>query len=469
METYLCDYVDSYINIKRMQQTRLINGGYEMNKVKKENPDRIGTVKFWAWQSRGASGAINFIILSFVSIYCTDTLQMEPALVGVLLMASKIVDAVTDLFAGYLVDRTNTRWGKGRPYEWAIVAAWFATFLLYSTPGGAEASLVMKCIWVFIMYVVINSICVTLLSACQNPYMIRAFGTDGQRVKLASFGGIVIMAASMAVNIIFPILMNRIATSAKGWSTLMLMTSVPLALIGILRFFFVKETIEVKDESEAEKVKISDVADVLKKNKYVYIVSFMYFVYSLVTGMGVGTYFFKYVVGNLELMGTASAVAIVALPLLVIFPTIMKKMSKGLLVQIGCIFYIVSGLLMFFCYENFTIILVGFVFTGVASLPITYLTDLMLIDCGTYNAEVTGKRMDGTIGAIKGFSGKVGSALAAGALGMLLSAGGYNGSLTTQPDSAILMIRFAQGMIPVIAFALVALAMMGYKLDKKQK
>lgn len=431
------------------------------------NPDKIGAVKFWAWQSRGASMAVNYIILGFVSMYCTDALNMSPALVGTLLMLSKVVDAITDLFAGYLVDRTSTRWGKGRPYEWSIVAAWFFTFLMYSVPGGAEASTTLKCVWVLAMYVMINSVCVTLLSASQNPYMIRAFATEGQRVKLASLGGIVIMAASMAINIAFPIAMNRIATSPKGWSTLMLLIAVPMAFIGILRFFFVKETVEVKDNSAEERVKISDAFDVLKQNKYVYMVAFMYFAYQFITGMGINTYYFKYVVGNVELMGTATAIAVVALPLLFVFPAIMKKMTKGMLVQVGCICYVISGLLLFFCSDNFSTILIAFVFQGVAALPITYLTDLMMLDCGTYNAYRTGKRMDGTIGAIKGFAGKVGSAVAAGVLGFLLSIGGYNGALEVQGDNALFMIRFLMGLMPVIAFGLVALIMIAYNLDKR--
>lgn len=82
--------------------------------------------------------AINFIVVSFVSIYATDALGMPAALVGTLLAASTFVDAITDLFAGYLVDKTNTRWGKGRPYEWAILAEWFLTFLMFTTPSAAS-------------------------------------------------------------------------------------------------------------------------------------------------------------------------------------------------------------------------------------------------------------------------------------------------------------------------------------------
>lgn len=427
------------------------------------NPDKIGVGKFWAWQSRGASAAINFIVVSFVAIYCTDSLGMPPALVGTLLAVSSVIDAITDLFAGYLVDKTNTKWGKGRPYEWAIVAEWIITFLMYSTPAGA--SLVVKAVWILVCRILINSVCTTLLSACQNPYMIRAFATNNQRVKLATFGGIVIMLASMVINIAFPIMMANIATSPQGWSHMVLLIALPAAFIGIMRFFFVKETVKVMDASEHEEVKLSDVFSVLKKNPYVWMVGFMYFGYTLVTGMGINTYFFTWVVGDIKKMSAASAIAIVALPLLFVFPTIMKNATKSLLVQAGCIAYIIAGFIMFFCYKSYTTLLVGFVFTGIASLPITYLTDLMMLDCGTYNAHISKKRMDGTIGAIKGFLGKIGGALGLGMVGWLLQAGHYDGTLSTQPDSALFMIRFLIGIVPVIIFAAIAIMMMFYKVD----
>ena len=172
-----------------------------------------------------------------------------------------------------------------------------------------------------------------------------------------------------------------------------------------------------------------------------------------------------WVVGDIKKMSAASAIGMVALPLLFVFPMIMKKATKGLLVQAGCIAYILAGLILFFCYNNYGTVLLGFVFMGIASLPITYLTDLMMIDCGTYNAHISKKRMDGTIGAIKGFLGKVGGALGLGMVGWLLQLGNYDGTALSQPDSALFMIRFLVGMIPVIIFATVAIMMMFYKVD----
>jgi Na+/melibiose symporter-like transporter len=400
---------------------------HEEGKMRKEKPDKIGVGKFWAWLTRSVSAAINFIILSYITIYCTDALKMPAALVGTLLMVSKIVDGITDLFAGYIVDKTKSKFGKGRPYEFAILGAWLCTWLLYSVPENA--SLVIKCIWVVSMYTCVQSICVTLLSACQNPYMIRAFKTNGQRVKIASLGGLVVMFASIAVSIAFPILMNRIAVSPAGWSRLVTMLALPLGLLGMLRFVFVKETIQV--EETKERVLLKDVVTLLKHNPYIYMVAFNWLIYSLVTGMGIAQFFYSYVVGNIELMGMTGAFAMLGLPLMFFFPLIMKKVPTGKMVQIGCLANIVSSALLFVAGGNITVIIIAVIIGGAGVLPITCFTDLMMLDCGSYNTWKGRKRMDGTIGAIKGFSGKVGMGLGSGLLGILLGLSGYDGMLAT--------------------------------------
>lgn len=91
-------------------------------KERKNNPDKIGFVKFWGWQTRGVAASVNFIMLGYISLFCTDALGMSAALIGTLLMASKVVDAITDLLAGYIVDKTNTRWGKADPMSGLLLS-----------------------------------------------------------------------------------------------------------------------------------------------------------------------------------------------------------------------------------------------------------------------------------------------------------------------------------------------------------
>lgn len=433
-----------------------------MAELVKKNKKGRG-LRFWAWQTGGVSTAANFIVVGFVTIYCTNSLHLDPALVGVLLMASKIVDAFTDLFAGYLVDKTNTKWGKGRPYEWAIVGLWLCTWLMFSAP--AEASVFVKSAWVLLMYIFVNAVFTTLTAASINPYMIRAIPSEEERIQVASFGGIVVMIASIAINILFPIAMSRIATSPAGWSKAIALFAVPLAVIGMLRFFLVKETVKVENDGQ-ERVKFSDVITVLKKNPYVYMIAILQLVYSLVNGTGVMSYFYTYVVGNVEIMGLVNSAVVIVLPVLFFFPLIMKKIPMGKLVQIGCAVYAVGAFLTFIAIGNIPTLVAAAIIMGIGVLPITYLMNLLMLDCGTYNSWKGYKRMDGTIGAIKGFAGKVGSAFGSGLLGWLLAASGFDGQAATQSETALFAIRSVQGLIPAILFVALTIMMCFYKLDK---
>ena len=78
---------------------------------------KVGFSKLILWNSSSCSVALSTLVLGYATFYCTDVLQLSPALVGTLFMVSKMFDSVTDVLAGFIVDRTQTRWGKGPPGE----------------------------------------------------------------------------------------------------------------------------------------------------------------------------------------------------------------------------------------------------------------------------------------------------------------------------------------------------------------
>lgn len=160
---------------------------------------------------------------------------------------------MTDLFAGWLIDNTNTRWGKARPYELSILGVWICTWALFATPY--EWSITAKSIWIFIMYTLIFSIFSTLLNAAETPYIIRAFGDPIAITKVSAYGGILITIGCMVVSVSFPIMVARAGTSVSGWRQMMFMYAVPLALIGLLRMFFVKED-KAPDADKEERVTV---------------------------------------------------------------------------------------------------------------------------------------------------------------------------------------------------------------------
>lgn len=432
-------------------------------KEKKERPGKVGVGRFWAWQSRGISLAANFLVLGYLSMYCTDALHMSAGLVGTLLLFSKLFDGVTDLFAGYLIDNTNTKWGKARPYELAIFGVWICTWLLYSCPENASTA--VKCIWIFLLYTLTNSVFATLLNANGNPYILRAFKRQEQYVTINVFGGLAVMLTSIIMSISLPIVIAGHATTASGWSKLVLMYAVPLAIIGIMRFVFIKEDTSVEAEVK-DKVKIKELFMILKKNKFIYPVVGVTFLFQFIVGMNVANYYFKYVIGDLASMSIFGVLSIVVLPVMIFFPGLIKRFSVAQVTAAGAVIGSLGGLIAFFAGANIPVLLVAGLMGSMATLAPSYMTGLMLLDCGSYN-ELNGMaRMDGTICAVNSFASKLGSGIGSGLVGVVLGIAGYNGELAVQTGAVNMTLRGIYGLVPFIGYLVVAVLMSRYKLNK---
>jgi probable glucitol transport protein GutA len=435
-------------------------------KEKKANPDRLPVGKFFAWKTRDISIAGITIVIGFLTMFCTDYLGMPAALVGTLLFAGRIFDGFTDLAAGFLVDNTRTRWGRGRPYEWCIIGSWLATMLLFFCPPSW--SMTVKCIWVFVMYNLTFSIFNTLLSAAQMPYTIRAFG--GRRMvitKLGSFGGIVTMIGSMAISITFPMMMAKLVTPEGGWRNLIMIYAIPLALIGILRFVFVKEDPSIDAGTAGVKVSLKQVFAMMKTNKYAWFFAAIFGLFQMIVGMNAATYFFKYVLHNIALMGMIAPIGIVILPVMFIFPLLMKKLSVSNIIEIAAGLAIVGYAVIFFAGANIPLLLVGYVCVSLITLPISYLQAVVIVQLANYNEWKGLPRLEGSTSVIMNFGGKVFNGAGVGLLGILLGTAGYDGALQTQSDSAVFMIRSLYSLIPLACMVIITL--FAFALSKLEK
>ncbi|HEM5963673.1 TPA: MFS transporter [Streptococcus suis] len=420
-----------------------------MNKTVDSNPsDKLHLGKFLAWKGRDvSSSAVQVIVLGYLMLFATDTLHLSPAFVGGLLMISKIINAITNLFAGFLVDNTNTKLGKGRPYEIAIIGVWICTVLLFSCPP--EWSTTVKSIWIVIMYFFIFSVFNSLLTAAQTPYMIRAFPSRNQVIKVSSYGGVISMLGAMIVSITFPMMMGKLATSGAGWNKLILIYAIPLCIIGILRFIFVKEDTSIYAGASSEKIKIKDVVTMFKANKFLWFYAGMIGLFNIIQGMAVQAQYFKYVVGNISLQGIMGFLTILMLPIMFFFPKLMKKLSVSQLIQYSAIISGVGYLINFFAKDSIPLLIVGSLLSGLAVLPLSYLGNVIIMNLAGYNEQIGLQRMEGSTNVSVGFVGAVFNGIGTGLVGLLLGISGYIGSANVQSESALFMIRSIYALIPL--------------------
>ena len=430
--------------------------------------------RFLAWKTSDISAAgLQIIVTGYLMIYCTDFLGLAGTVVGTILLVSNLLDAVTDLIAGFIIDNTHSKLGKGRPYEIGIVGMWICTALMFSGPTGASE--LVKILWVFFMYTFIFGIFNTLRGAGSTAYMIRAFDNDRTLIgKVGSYGGMVTTLGSMVVSLTFPRVMGQLATSAAGWRSLILIYSIPLCVLALGRFVFVKENPDIDAGEQHVKVTFKDFLDVFTKNKYVWFYAGMIVLFNAIQNMSVQVHYFTYIVGDVDAVGILSIMGIMLLPAMLLMPIVLKHLSVSRVVFFGSIFAIVGYAINFFAGANIPLLYVAGILMACLNLPISYLTAVLLMDLFNYNEYKGLARLEGTTNQLAhGMSSQIGQGVGGFLLGVFLDLGGYitaeDGVTVVQPDSALTMIRVMYSIIPIVLIVLlmVCVHFLG-KLDKEQ-
>lgn len=432
--------------------------------------DKLGLGKLLVYKSSDiASAGVSAIVLGYLTLYCTDTLGINAMLIGSLLMASKIFDAFTDILAGWLVDNTHTKLGKGRPYELCIIGITICSLGLFSV--SPEWSEFIKCAWIFCMYTLVFSVFTTLRSAANIPYTIRAFSNNQKVItKVASYGGIITMSAAIGISVAFPIVMSKLAISAAGWTKTIAIFVIPLTVIGIIRFIFLKEDPAV-DAGNQQKISLKEILEMLKVNKYIWLFACIMLCYNVTTSLGMATYYFKWIVGNTALISVTSMFSIVLLPVMFTFPAVMRKIgTMGDMIAAFCVIGIIGYGIVFFSGSFLPGVLIGSAVGTFTTLPLAYYGVLFIMKCCTYNEMKGLPRMDGSAGILSNFATKFGSAIGSAVTGVLLGFAGYvsGENVTAQPDSAIIMIRVLYAVVPAVFLLIILFASKSFApLEKK--
>ena len=444
-----------------------------MAKNKTPKADRLPLGKFLAWKSSDITSAGVFLIVTtYMSLFCTDYLGMTPLAVGNIILISNIIDFFTDLIAAYVIDNTKSRWGKARPYELGAVGMTLCTTLIFITPNGWNDTL--KIVWVFCMYTFLFGVFNTMRTTANVPYLVRAFDNNRTLIgKVSSYGGIVTTMGSMVVSLTFPKLMANLASRDGGWTTLILIYMIPLTVLGLLRFLFVKENPAIDAQQVKDKVDFKDIWTMIRKNGYAWLYLLIMFFFQTIQSIGALSYYFKYVVGDVGAAGLLSIMSFVLLPTMFLFPVLMKKLSASQIIALGAVFSCLGYVVNYFAGASMTMLMIGGIITAFAMLPVSYLGNMVQMDLCTYNQYLGLPRMDASIGALfNGFGTQLGQGFGGWLLGFALTAAGYVASegdaIVAQPESAITMIRMLYSLIPLVLMVLLAVsAFCLSKLSKK--
>lgn len=434
-------------------------------KQKIRKPGYVGAGKFWAWQSREISDAGFMFLTGYIVFYCTDVLKLDPLIVGSLFAASKIIDGITDIIAGYIVDRTNTKMGRGRPYDICLLGAWISIVMLFICPRGwGEGA---RLAWVVVWYILANAVFYTFLNAGEGVFMLRAFNKD-QIVKLSTHGAIATSLLGFICGIFIPQMVSNAGKDPAAWAKMAITIAVPLALIGLCRMLFVKEENDTVTIAE-EKVKtgLKDIFTMFGKNKYVVIICIILLISNIVSNLGVGVYYFDKIIGDIGIQSVFAAASALAVFALVFLPKLMAKLPLAKILMGGQIIAAILSVICFIFYDNIPILVAGYVLSIFATLPGVYATRILLSDLAIFNEYLGLNRMEGTMSSVQGFMKRAGSALGTFILGVALTLIKYDADATELAPITFWGLRIMMYGLPVVSALIQGILWAVYDIEKR--
>ncbi len=414
---------------------------------------------------------------SFMLKFYTDVMGISAAVVGLLMMAARFIDAFTDVTMGQIVDRSKpTKDGKFKPWIKRMCGpVAIASFLIYQS-GFANMPYGFKVFWMAATYILWGSIFYTSINI---PYgsMASAVSADPKdRADLSTWRTIGATLAGLVIGVGTPMFAYEVVDgntvlSGSRMTFIAGVFGVFAIICYLLCFKLVRERVEVPANNA--KLNIGKLLGSLVTNRSLLgiIAAAIALLLAMLTMQGMAGYVFPNYYGNATAQSMSSLAGTAAM--LVICAPFASKLSakygKKELSVVSCVAAAVVYLVCLIVHPSNAFVYVGFFTVAYIGLGFFNTVIWAMITDVIDDAEVkNGVREDGTIYSVYSFARKLGQALSAGLTGSLLTMIGYSNATAFDPEVTE-RIFILSCIAPIIGFTLVAVFLIViYPLNKKR-
>lgn len=419
-----------------------------------------------------ACNVIFGMIGTLLTLFYTDYVGINAAVVGMVMLISRLFDGVSDLIMGVIVENTKSKWGKSRPWIlWMSVPYALSAVLLFTVPHTTG---MVQAIYIFVTYNFCTTVCYTALNL---PYgslsaMMTRISAERDmlsvvRMGLSPFGRI------MAVTFTLP-LVKLFGDDQSAWVKTMAIWAVIALILLIICFVKCEETVVIEAQKKAEKVPVSKGFKALVTNQYFWAVLVLWMLQSVSFGIS-GTilpYYCKYIFHNDTWMYSALYLTetLVLVGCIFLCAPLIRRYGKRNVALAGAVIALAGQLLFFLNTTSFAWMVMSCVARAVGLAPLNAAVFGMIGDVVEFGQWKTHIRQESLIFAGGSIGTKVGSGVASAAMTGLLSLAGYISSsagTVTQPQQALDMIINIYKGGPLIVAVLAVITLSLYKLDAK--
>jgi GPH family glycoside/pentoside/hexuronide:cation symporter len=426
----------------------------------------------FAWGT-GSLGTITMIssISQLYLFFLVGVVQMSPVLAGFLIFISKMVDMVTDPLMGWISDRTNTRWGRRRPYMFvAAFACPLSLILLFSAPSLSGSIPMDVYVLSGLMFYAI------VLTAYNVPYLaMPAEMTDdyNERSSIMSFRAVFLVGGGFVGSALAGLLIKKFGGGADAYQILSLcfgvvvFLSMMTAVVGTRRARFtrfVKPTIPTSSQFKL----------FFLNKPFLLLAAAKAFQFLQLAAGGATTLFFFIAVMEKDeglLFPFGASVIVGSLLSLRLWLPIIKRFGKretliaALLAQAG----LYLTWLLATPSEPMGVFIARAFLLGTMGGAVLICSQSMIVDTIEYDRKLSGINREGLYSSVFSFVEKSMYATGPLLIGVLLSAFGYDASIPRgqpQPDSALSAIIVGQAWVPAACSLFMVAVLLFYRLSE---
>ncbi|MDR0645176.1 MAG: glycoside-pentoside-hexuronide (GPH):cation symporter [Treponema sp.] len=433
-----------------------------MNGEIKENAPLLGTcsssafaktpvpVKIWYGCGMFGGNVMNTLLATFLLSYYTDTALMGVAAVGTMFFLTRILDGVTDIIMGGIVDRTNTRFGKCRPWLFAAAPLMAVGIIaILHVPMGASDT--WKLAYAYITYIFLNCIVFTMFGISNSALLARLTLNVNDRTTIVTIQGLFNNLSAIVFGSITVFIVQTV-----GWTGTSIIMGLIAGIFILIEALGTKEVVGIDAETGRLNVKeasMKKAVPIVLKNKYFYILVLIGVFTLLMNANAIGSsiFYVNNVIKDPAFMGVLMSIGgLPGLVMLIILPLVAPKIGKRYFMMIGCALLLVGFFICGIANGNKALVLIGTIIRSLGTGPLFACQNAFIADITDYGEWKYGIRTEGLISSSQSIGSKIGIGLGSGATGWALAVGGYIGGAAVQPASAMGAINFAFGWLGLI-------------------
>jgi glycoside/pentoside/hexuronide:cation symporter, GPH family len=406
----------------------------------------------------------------YLLFFYTDIFGIPAAVVGTMFLITRLWDAVFDPIVGVIADRTQSRWGKFRPYLlWVAVPFGIAGVLTFTSPQLSSAG---KIVYAYISY----SIMMMIYSLINVPYaaLLGVMSADGrERTTFSSFRMVFAFLGSIVALALVNPLVNAFGGKVKGqeahaWQMTALVFAVLAAALFWLCFWWTKERVQpIKQEHNRLSL---DCRDLLNNGPWWILLGsgVAALIFNSIRD-GAAIYYFKYFVGNEDKVSLYFVLgqAFNIVGIVFVTPLANKLGKKTTYVSAMVVATALSIGFYWLPKGNLPLILTFQCLISACAGSIFPLLWSMYADIADYSEWKTGRRATGLIFSSSSMSQKFGWTLGGALTGWLLGYYGFQANMV-QSEAAQGGIRMMLSLFPALGTVLSVTFVLLYPLNERK-